>query len=310
MGFMQAQHSSDPPAVAIAGLTKHFTRGAVTAVDGIDVTIHRGEIVAFLGPNGAGKTSTLDMVLGLTEPTSGTIRVNAARPKDAVAAGQISAVLQTGGLLHDLTVGEVVDYVASTYSTPTLGREALDRAHIKHLDNRKVSLCSGGEQQRLKFALSLLPNPEILVLDEPTSGLDVAARRSFWATMQAEARDGRTIIFATHYLEEAQAFAERVVLMAGGRIVADGPVAEIRHHTNIRTLSADVDDEDLVRTALAEVMPQLLYTMTDGAITVKDRETDDVARALLCLPGVSGLEISSPSLEDAFITMTADEDPS
>lgn len=294
-----------PSAITITGLTKHFNR--VRAVDGIDAEIRRGEIVAFLGPNGAGKTTTLDMVLGLTTPTSGTITVNGSTPRDAVAKGEISAVLQTGGLLHDLKVGEVVDYVASTYRTPTLGRESLDRAGIANLADRKVSLCSGGEQQRLKFALSLLPNPQILVLDEPTAGMDVTARRSFWATMQAEAREGRTIIFATHYLEEAQAFAERVILVARGRIIADGPMSEIRQYTDIRVLTARIADETAVRKALEGFSADLSYTIEAGVLLVRDRDTDGLARVLLGIDGVSDLEISAPSLEDAFVDMTEEK---
>lgn len=304
MVAMTSPPTGDQTAVEIAGLTKHFNRGTVKAVDGIDATIRRGEIVAFLGPNGAGKTTTLDMVLGLTNPTSGSILVNGTDPKDAISQGHISAVLQTGGLLLDLKVGEIIDYIASNYSTPTLGRQALERAGIAHLENRKVSLCSGGEQQRLKFALSLLPNPQILVLDEPTAGMDVTARRAFWATMQAEAREGRTIIFATHYLEEAQAFAERVILIAGGKIVADGTMSDIRHYTDVRTLSASVDDEALVRDALLEALPDLDLTISNRILTVRHRMTDQIAAILLGLDGVSGLEISSPSLEDAFLDIT------
>lgn len=294
--------------IELTGLAKHFKRGAVRAVDGIDLMIDRGEIVAFLGPNGAGKTTTLDMVLGLTEPTTGSVLVNGAPPREAVSAGQISAVLQTGGLLHDLRVGEILDYIASTYSGPTLGRAALDRAGIADLADRKVSLCSGGEQQRLKFALSLLPNPEILVLDEPTAGMDVAARRAFWATMHSEAKEGRTIIFATHYLEEAQAFAERVVLIASGRVVADGPMAQIRHYTDVRSLTARVDDEQAVREALAQSAPELSYEIEEGVFQARDRDTDGLARLLLGIEGVTGLEISAPSLEDAFVDITRGEE--
>ncbi|WP_182354578.1 ABC transporter ATP-binding protein [Flaviflexus huanghaiensis] len=303
---MRHDQAGRSPAICISGLTKHFRRGAVRAVDGIDAVIDRGEIVAFLGPNGAGKTTALDMVLGLTTPTSGTITVNGSTPREAIATGEISAVLQTGGLLNDLRVGEVVDYIASTYRTPTLGREALDRAGIAHLAGRKVSLCSGGEQQRLKFALSLLPNPHILVLDEPTAGMDVAARRSFWATMQAEAREGRTIIFATHYLEEAQAFAERVILIAHGRVIADGPMEKIRTYTDIRVLTARVADERAVHDVLQRFSADLSYTLDDGILIARDRDTDGLARALLAINGVSALEIAAPSLEDAFVDMTKD----
>ena len=172
-----------------------------------------------------------------------------------------------------------------------------------------MSLCSGGEQPRLKFALSLLPNPQILVLDEPTAGMDVTARRAFWSTMQAEAREGRTIIFATHYLEEAQAFAERVILVARGRIIADGPMSEIRQHTDIRVLTARIADEAAVREALERFSADLSYTIEAGVLLVRDRDTDGLARVLLGIDGVSDLEISAPSLEDAFVDMTEEKTP-
>lgn len=295
-------------AVQLNNLIKHFKRGKVKAVNGIDLTIEEGEIVALLGPNGAGKTTTLDMVLGLTEPTQGTVQIIGKKPRQAIDEGLVSAVLQTGGLLHDLKVGEVVDYVASNYRTPTLGRAVLERAGIEDLADRKVSLCSGGEQQRLKFALSLLPNPDLLVLDEPTAGMDVNARRSFWATMQEEAREGRTVIFATHYLEEAQSFAERVVLVAGGKIVADGPMAEVRHHTDIRLVSAHVENERDVRDQIGQHFPDLEVTIHNDLLEVKSPRSDELARLLLSIEGVSGLEISAPSLEDAFVDLTGDKE--
>ena len=236
--------ASGAPAVELRSLVKTFParRGShdteVRAVDGVDLRIEPGEVVAFLGPNGAGKTTTLDMVLGLTEPTTGTARVFGRRPREAVIAGHVSAVLQTGGLLRDLTVRETVRMIASTYAASTPVDEVIDRAGLRSLADRRVSKCSGGEQQRLRFALALLPDPRLLVLDEPTAGMDVTARRDFWDTMHADASAGRTVVFATHYLEEADAFADRIVLIAGGRIVADGTTAEIRSRASGRTVSA------------------------------------------------------------------------
>ena len=171
--------ASGAPAVELRSLVKTFPPAAgrttreVRAVDGVDLRIEPGEVVAFLGPNGAGKTTTLDMVLGLTEPTTGTARVFGRRPREAVIAGHVSAVLQTGGLLRDLTVRETVRMIASTYAASTPVDEVIDRAGLRALADRRVSKCSGGEQQRLRFALALLPDPRLLVLDEPTAGMDV-----------------------------------------------------------------------------------------------------------------------------------------
>ena len=303
---------SGDPAIELRHLVKSFRplRGSadteVTAVDGIDLTVGNGEVVAFLGPNGAGKTTTLDMVLGLTEPTSGTARVFGRPPRHAVVAGEVSAVLQTGGLLRDLTVRETVRMIASTYAATTPVDEVIDRAGLAALAHRRVSKCSGGEQQRLRFALALLPDPRLLILDEPTAGMDVSARHEFWQTMHADASAGRTVVFATHYLEEADAFAHRIVLVAGGRVVADGSTAEIRSQATSRTVTAVVPDE-----AIAPISASLLRL--DGVRTVTSRgerlvvvtsNSDGVARLLLSEQGVRDLEITSAGLEEAFMALT------
>ena len=280
------------------------------AVDGIDLTIDRGEVVAFLGPNGAGKTTTLDMVLGLTDPTSGTVRVFGRGAREAVVAGEVSAVLQTGGLLRDLTVRETVRMIASTYAAHSPVDEVIERAGLSAIANRRVSKASGGEQQRLRFALALLPDPRLLVLDEPTAGMDVTARRDFWDTMHADANSGRTVVFATHYLEEADAFADRIVLVAGGRIVADGTTAEIKARASGRTVSAT-----LPTAGAAEAIARL--RACEGVRTVEERgarlvvsavDSDAVARLLLNELGGTDLEIVTAGLEEAFMALTGADD--
>lgn len=298
------------PAVALAGLTKTFASrsGPVRAVRGIDLTVQRGEVVALLGPNGAGKTTTLDLLLGLTEPTSGSVSVFGRPPRVAVRAGAVSALLQTGGLLRDLTVRETVRMIASTHGQDDRVDTVIDRADLRAVQGRRVSKCSGGEQQRLRFALALLPDPEILVLDEPTAGMDVGARRAFWDVMHAEAAGGRTVIFATHYLEEADSFADRVVLMADGRIVADGPTDEIRLSASGRVVHArlELSGVDRAREVL-ERMPCVTRVETDSdRLTVTSTDSDRVARALLGDLGGRDLEIRSASLESAFLALTGD----
>ena len=222
--------------IRLRSLIKEYgstSAGVVRAVDGIDLDVGSGEIVALLGPNGAGKTTTLDMILGFIEPSDGEVTVFGRSPRQAVADGKVSAVLQTGGLLRDLTVGETVELVASIYRQTTgpgadTVADVLERTGLTERATRLVKSCSGGEQQRLRFALALLADPDLLLLDEPTAGMDVEARRSFWAAMETEADRGRTIVFATHYLQEAEDFARRTVLLSGGRIVADGPTDQIR----------------------------------------------------------------------------------
>jgi len=302
-----------PAAIELRGLVKTFGLPGgevVRAVDGIGLTISPGEVVAVLGPNGAGKTTALDMVLGLTTPTAGTVAVLGAEPRRAVMAGRVSAVLQTGGLLRDITVRETVRMIASTFPEHAGVEEVISRAGLTALAGRKVSKCSGGEQQRLRFALALLPDPDLLVLDEPTAGMDVSARREFWDTMHADADAGRTVVFATHYLEEADAFAGRIVMIAGGRVVADGTTEEIRSRASGRTVSADLPHTGGAQIlARLRSMPQVMEATTQGhRVTVTSGDSDAVARALLGELGATNLEIASGSLETAFMAITAAPD--
>lgn len=297
-----------PPALRLRDVSKTFRVGSdrVEAVRGVDLEIAAGEVVAMLGPNGAGKTTTLDMVLGLTEPTSGTVEVFGLPPRRAVDAGRISAVLQTGGLLRDLTVEETVRVIASTFESPQPVADVMERAGITKLARRRVSKCSGGEQQRLRFALALLPDPDLLVLDEPTAGMDVAARRDFWAAMHAEAAQGRTVVFATHYLEEANAFAERIVLVADGRVVADDSTEAIRAQATGRVVALDLDPsrDDAVR-ALPGVRS---FDRHGDRVQVLAADSDALAVTLLTELGGSNLEITTGSLDEAFLALTAPTD--
>src|ERR671933_702870 len=240
--------AGSPDAVRLEGIVKRFGSGdsQVTAVDGIDLTVRPGEIVAFLGPNGAGKTTTIDMLLGFSKPDTGTVEVLGGTPADAVRQGPIAAVLQTGGLLKDLTVAETARLTASLFPGSRPVAEGLERAGITELADRPVGSCSGGQQQRLRFALALLPDPDLLLLDEPTTGMDVEGRRDFWAAIRADARQGRTVLFATHYLDEADAYADRIVLIRRGRIVADGTPAQVKSLAASRTVRATLPDADEV----------------------------------------------------------------
>ena len=291
-----------PPAVRLAGLTKRF--GAVTAVDGLDLTVRAGEVVAFLGPNGAGKTSTIDLLLGLSRPDAGTVEVYGMPPRTAVAHGLVAAVMQTGGLLKDLTVEETARLTAGLFAHSRPVTEVLERAGIAEIADRRVGKCSGGQQQRLRFAMALLPEPELLVLDEPTTGMDVEGRRDFWSAIRADAERGRTVLFATHYLEEADAYADRIVLVAGGRVVADGTAAEIRALSAGRLVTATLpdgaDELDRLR-ALPGVEDVELRGQT---VHVHSADSDVVARHLLTATSAHDVQISSRGLEDAFIALT------
>ncbi|UNX55770.1 ABC transporter ATP-binding protein [Georgenia sp. TF02-10] len=299
--------TADAPAVELRGVVKEFHPPGgetVRAVAGIDLTVARGEVVAVLGPNGAGKTTTLDMILGLTRPTDGRLAVDGAPPRDAVRAGRVGAVLQTGGLLRDLTVRETVHLVAATFPHPAPVEDVLRRAGLQALAGRRVGTCSGGEQQRLRFALALLPDPDLLVLDEPTAGMDVAARHRFWDTMRADAEAGRTVLFATHYLEEADAFAERIVMFAGGRVVADGTTGEIRARASGRTVTARVPVPERAAARLRDLPAVDSVAVDGGRVRVSSRDSDTVARVLLGELGAADLEITAASLDQAFTALT------
>lgn len=304
------------PAINIQGLTRVFGTGTsqVSAVNGINISVERGEVVALLGPNGAGKTTTLDMLLGLSSPTSGTVEVLGQSPRKAVQAGNLSAVLQTGGLLADITVKETVEVLASFHGALHRVPEVMRLTDLERIASRRVGKCSGGEQQRVKFACALLPDPDVLILDEPTAGMDVTARRHFWETMRSDASAGRTIVFATHYLEEAEQFAPRTIVMNRGRVVADGSTSELRASLGGRTVQAripakvvgDKDPLDWVRgCGVLAQDPDAQLNFKDSLLTVRTAQSDDLAAWLLAA-GAHDLEIAAPALETAFTTLTED----
>ena len=291
-----------PLAVALTGVHKHF--GHVHAVNGVDLKLSSGEIVAILGPNGAGKTSTIDIILGLSRADAGQVTVFGMQPRQAINRGLVSAVMQTGGLLKDLTVAETVEYTASLFASSQDLRTVLSQAGITDIADRRVGKCSGGEQQRLRFALALLSNPELLVLDEPTTGMDVEGRRGFWATIRKDAEQGRTVLFATHYLEEADDYADRIVLLRHGQIVADGTSSEIKAMSVGRTVRATLPG---ATEALLANMPGAETVEVRGeTVLVQSRDSDATARYLLTQTAARDLEITARGIEDAFIALTGD----
>jgi ABC-2 type transport system ATP-binding protein len=293
------------PAVHLHGVTKSF--GPVQAVRGIDLTIGQGEVVAVLGPNGAGKTSTIDLVLGLSRPSTGEVSVLGLEPRAAIARGLVAAVMQTGGLLKDLTVRETVEYTASLFASSEPLDEVLDRAGIGGIAGRRVGKCSGGEQQRLRFAMALLSDPALLLLDEPTTGMDVEGRRAFWSAIRADAGRGRTVLFATHYLEEADAYADRIILVSRGRVVADGTAAEVKALAAGRTVRATLPGltDDDVR--LLAALPAVDGVEVRGeSLLMHSGDSDAVARHLLTATSARDLEITARGLEDAFLALTGD----
>jgi len=293
--------------IELQDITKSFRspRGPVHAVRGVSVSIERGETVALLGPNGAGKSTTIDMVLGLAEPDSGTVRVLGGSPADAVAAGRIGAMLQTGELIRDLSVRELVAMVASLYPAPLDVGEVLELTGIEGIADRRTQRLSGGETQRVRFAIALVSDPELLILDEPTVSMDVEGRHEFWMTMRAFAARGTTVLFATHYLQEADAYADRAVLMAQGRIVADGPPTEIKAMVGQRTIRATLPGVALEELA---ALPGVVASDRRGeAVILTCSDSDRAIRALLAAhPETRDIEITGAGLEQAFLRLTGE----
>ena len=204
-------------AISFTDISKSF--GAVRAVESLDLTIGAGQSVALLGPNGAGKSTSIGMLLGLVRPTTGTVGVFGTDPDDAVKAGRVGAMLQEGALPEGLTVREAVDFVRRLYPAPMSLADVLAMANLTELARRRTDQLSGGQKQRVSFALAIAGAPDLLVLDEPTAAMDVESRRAFWADMRGYAAGGHTILFATHYLEEADENADRVIVIADRKSV-------------------------------------------------------------------------------------------
>src|SRR3954462_8967104 len=285
--------------IRLQGLVKTFAtpNGPVRAVRGVDIAIEPGETVALLGPNGAGKSTTIDMLLGLAAPDAGTVSLFGGAPEDAVAAGRVGAMLQTGVLLRFLTVRELIAMMASLYPRPLDVEEVIELCGLQDAAGRRTEKLSGGQAQRVRFACALVSNPELLVLDEPTVAMDVEGRHAFWATMRAFASRGTTIVFATHYLEEADAFADRAVLMARGRIVADGPTTEIKARVGARTIRATLPFAD---PAALERLPGVTRAEVHGDTAILTCADSDAAlRALIAeCDDARDIEVRGAALED------------
>ncbi len=292
--------------VELRGLVKSFSSptGPVHAVRGIDVAVPPGETVALLGPNGAGKSTTIDMMLGLLPPDRGTVTVFGRPPAEAIASGAVGAMLQTGSLIRDLSVRELVEMMASLYPHPLGVDEVIELTGIGDVADRRTQRLSGGETQRARFAVALVANPDLLVLDEPTVAMDVEGRLGFWATMRDFAARGKTVVFATHYLEEADANADRAILMAGGRIVADGPTTEIKAMVGTRTIRATLPGADLAELGR---LPGVTRADRHGdAVILVCSDSDAAIRALVAAhPGARDIEITGAGLEQAFLQLTA-----
>ncbi|GAA2399773.1 ATP-binding cassette domain-containing protein [Streptomyces coeruleofuscus] len=294
------------PVVAFDQVSKAYA--AVRAVDGLTLALCPGQTVALLGPNGAGKSTTLDLLLGLKKPDSGTVRLFGTSPRDAIVAGRVGAMLQSGGLMDEVTVAELVRLACDLHPKPYRPSEVLSRAGIEQIAGRRVDKLSGGQAQRVRFALATAGDSDLIVLDEPTTGMDVTTRQAFWATMREQADRGRTVLFATHYLEEADAVADRVLVLHRGRLLADGTAAEIKAKAGARRVSFDL--AGTVDEAALRGLPFLTSLAVSGrTVRIQSTDADATVHALYGLGFYPrNLEVAGLGLEQAFVAITTAEE--
>lgn len=300
-GMTTGTMAGAPPAVSFTGAVKTF--GAVRALQGVDLEISQGETVALLGRNGAGKSTTISLLLGLNEPDEGTVRVFGAPPEQSVRAGRIGAMLQEGRAVPRVTVRELVSFVAGRYPDPMPVARALQLAGITELAGRRVDRLSGGQTQRVRFAVALAGNPSVIVLDEPTAALDVEARHAFWASMRSYARLGHTVLFSTHHLEEADAHADRILVIDQGRIVADGTGEQLKRSVGGSLVAFDLAGQG---TEGLELLPGVRSVEVRGErARLRTDDPDATVVALAELGAIRRLEVAPASLDDAFLALTA-----
>ncbi len=293
-------------AVRFESVAKSY--GSVRAVDGLTLQLHPGETVALLGPNGAGKSTTLDLLLGLRSADTGTVEVFGKAPREAIAAGRIGAMLQSGGLMEDVTVRELVELGCALHPRRYPVDQVMTQAGLTQIAGRKVNKLSGGQEQRVRFALATAGDSDLIVLDEPTTGMDVTSRQAFWATMREQADEGRTVLFATHYLEEADAIADRVLVLHRGRLLADGTAAEIKAKAGARRISFELEGP-VDETRLAGLPFLNSLEISGRTVRMRSHDADATVHALYGL-GLypRNLEVAGLGLEQAFVALTQAEE--
>jgi ABC-2 type transport system ATP-binding protein len=290
-------------ALTLSQVSKSY--GAVRAVDTLNLTIGVGQSVALLGPNGAGKSTTISMLLGLARPDVGVVRVFGDSPEKAVSRGLVGAMLQDGEPVEGLTVREVVDFVRGLYPEPLPLEEILRIADLTELARRRADRLSGGQAQRVRFAIAIAGAPRLLVLDEPTSAMDVESRRAFWSAMRSYAAGGRTILFATHYLEEADENADRVIVIDHGKVVADGTAAQLKARTGGKDIRFTLGRQP---SAGLDRLPGVTAVQIHGDTVLLQTSDPDATVAALYRTTtltIRDLEVKGADLEDAFLALTA-----
>jgi ABC-2 type transport system ATP-binding protein len=298
-------HTGTGPVVSFENVSKHY--GSLRAVDGLSLDLRAGETVALLGPNGAGKSTSLDMLLALRKPTSGKIRMFGSDPYHAVKSGRVGAMLQSGGLMPEVTVLELVTLVAGLQPRPVPIATTMRRAGIESIADQRVDRLSGGQTQRVRFALAIVGECDLVVLDEPTTAMDVETRRRFWASMKEEVAEGKTLLFATHYLEEADQAADRILVINRGRLLADGTPAEIKARAGAKHMSFRLDN--VTEPFLLGLPGIVSVDMRGDVVQIQSSDSDATLYALIDAGyRPRELEVGSLGLEQAFLAITAEDD--
>jgi ABC-2 type transport system ATP-binding protein len=284
----------------LARVTKRY--GAITALHGIDVELAAGETLALLGPNGAGKTTAIRCLLGIVAPDEGTATLFGKSPRVAKNRVRVGAMLQVAGVPATLTVAEHVRLFATYYPHPLPLAETLEIAGLRGLEKRLYGELSGGQKQRVAFALAICGDPDALILDEPTSALDVEARLALWSQIRAYVARGRSVLLTTHDLAEADALANRIVVLLGGRVVAEGTATEIKARAGGATIRCTTGLED---TELRAIFGIDEVRRVDGVVRLTTRVPDSVVRSLYVSdPTFTLLDVAQTPLEEAFLSLT------
>lgn len=295
-----ARGASAQPVAKLQGVVKKY--GTTTALDGLNLSLNAGEVVTLLGPNGAGKSTAVRLMLGLAGPTSGTVRVFGSDPRNAAARTRVGAMLQVARVTDTIRVREHIDLFRSYYPKPLAVAEIVRITQLEGIEDKFFGQLSGGQKQRLLFALALCGDPDLVFLDEPTVGMDIEARRGLWQQIRSLKERGKTVLLTTHYLEEADALADRVIVINKGHVVSEGTPSEIKRMSGGRRIKCVTR----LRTEFLEGLASVTSVQRSGEfVTVTATNAEAVVRTMLLQDEtLAGLEIASPALEDAFLELT------
>lgn len=307
-----------PSSEAVASLsrvTKRFPNGVI-ALDNLCITLRRGEVVALLGPNGAGKSTAVKLLMGLSSPTSGTVRIFGADPRNHAARARTGVMLQVGRAPEMLRVREHIELFRGYYPSPMAYEDIIHVAGLDGIESRFFGQLSGGQKQRVLFALALAGDPDLIFLDEPTVGLDIKSRRGMWAQIELLAARGKTVLLTTHYLEEADSLAQRIVVIDKGRIVCEGTPAEVKSLGTAAPGTLKSRSVKIIRCATAIPTHTLLNipditsaTVNGEFTTILTTQAESTLRELLALdPSLHSIDVQSPKLEDAFLALTGQQE--